>query len=119
MLRSITTMALVVAALGPSRGAAQPKPRNVPYAAACKACRVTLTRMTTLAGTSTDDLTPLIEPVRDSQGRFFAVSRDRFRILMFDSRGAVIKTFGGKGEGPAEMGKLGVFKLSIGPGDSL
>jgi hypothetical protein len=55
--------------------------------------------------------------LRDSRGRYFLVSHDRYGVLVFDSTGRFNTAFGRRGGGPGEFSQI--TRMALSPGDSL
>jgi hypothetical protein len=55
--------------------------------------------------------------VRDSQGRYFAISVDRRQVVAFDAQARFDTAFGTRGDGPGEISSTGISRLFVGRGD--
>ena len=90
---------------------------QVRHAVTCASCRIEFTEVARF-GSVRDSLSPTGTPVRDSRGRYFAKADGQLAVLMFDSSGALRRTFGRPGEGPGEFNRW-ISRIIVGRGDSI
>lgn len=112
---------ILAVGVGTDVAAQEPRAQHVKHSVSCSACRVNLEQVAVLGNPADpEQIGGSVGLERDGSGRFFAVSLDRFRVVVFDSTGRYLTALGGKGDGPGEFGmSLGVRSIHLGPGDSL
>lgn len=97
----------------------QSRQLTIPDKPSCPTCRIVLERVVTLGSSGEPALSRSTHVAVDSRGRFFAApTYDPGKIVMYDARGVVVRTFGRPGQGPGEFGAL-IHMLRVGPGDSI
>jgi hypothetical protein len=97
----------------------QSRQLTIPDNPACSRCRMVLERVATLGSSGEPAFSWATRVAVDSRGRFFVASTyDPGKIVMYDTRGVLTRTFGRPGSGPGEFGDL-VHMLRVGPGDSV
>jgi hypothetical protein len=83
--------------------------RDVEYRPTCTACAIALEHVATLGRTS-DTASPSPgngDIGRDSSGRFYTWTTDRFQIVSYDADGSLRSIFGRRGSGPGEIPSRG------------
>jgi hypothetical protein len=89
----------------------------VPNGATCPRCTVVAETLFTL-GTTDQDMLASSQLARDSRGRFFGTAAGGRSVVVWDSAGKYLRTFGGPGQGPGEMSQP-ISRVLIGRGDSI
>ena len=95
----------------------QPPTVEIPSTVSCTECRLELERVVTIGRGEALLGVFSFAVAHDGRGRFFAPTFDLRTVVVFDSLGEEIRTFGRAGEGPGEL--RGAVDIKIGPGDSL
>jgi hypothetical protein len=108
---------------------AQPAPERIKYKPTCAQCRVELTKLVSFGSASDPVLIKAMRPARDSRGRYFAAAAGELKVVVFDSTGKYLTSFGRAGQGPGELGSAvsipgaglvgGITRILVGSGDSI
>jgi len=101
----------------PGQGLAQRVLRVSP--APCGGCGIERRILLTVAGRDEPVVGPYMVMASDRRGRWLLSTMDRFPgfVAVYDSRGHLLRRFGGKGEGPGEH--LGIDVLLVTRGDTI
>jgi hypothetical protein len=94
--------------------------RRIQHRVTCPACTVVETKIASLGGASGPVLLSAntFGVSRDSRGRLFALTHDRYQVVAFDPQGKQLTTIGRRGQGPGEFQRP-LSATRIGRGDTL
>jgi hypothetical protein len=115
VLAFLATAAIATDALGQ-----QMLVTRVKHDIACPRCTIQLTKLISF-GSRTDPvfLDEAAALARDSKGRYYVAGGGREKVVVYDSAGRYVKSFGRRGVGPGEFEGIGILSLHVGLGDTL
>jgi hypothetical protein len=85
----------------------------------CSACRISITLLRRLAGNDSITLSRSSRVVIVGNTYVVTPTYTPAQIVVFDSVGSIVKTFGRRGRGPGEMLGGNTLRVAAGPGDSI